>query len=239
MKRLDWSDESLLLSLFAFIHPDIPKSKSPWKDLFGGWPALTHLLIPPPSSWASIMRSFSKSWDPQEDLSEQRVLVVRALGRLNCRVEDHIGTSSLHEAVMAASPLRPDMIRALVEVGCDPNARKYGSSTALHLAADQKCLSLDVLKALLQCGADPAAKDSYDWTVLMRLAKSDATADPQVVDVLLKSGCPAACKGRYLLRDLQQNHECLLRRHKEWLQARRQIDEESSHGTSIDVDWTH
>ncbi|MYJ94635.1 MAG: hypothetical protein F4053_03295 [Proteobacteria bacterium] len=83
------------------------------------------------------------------------------------------------------SDLTPEIVRACLEAGADPNARGRIDMTPLHEAAEYNENSA-VIQALLDAGADPNARDMQDLSPLDRAASWND--NPAVLAALLDAG---------------------------------------------------
>jgi ankyrin repeat protein len=84
------------------------------------------------------------------------------MGGRVCGVEG--GEPSLIRATRGDKGENPAMVRALLDLGADPNERGREGRTALHYAA--RAGFLRTAKMLLESGADARAEDVKGWTPL-------------------------------------------------------------------------
>ena len=89
----------------------------------------------------------------------------------------------------AATHHRPEMVRAILKAGGNPNARGRNNETALMIAVSAG-RSADLIRALISGGADVNAQDRQGRTVLMYFLNRFATSsgDPEVAAMLRDSG---------------------------------------------------
>lgn len=100
--------------------------------------------------------------------------VVKTLLELGANTEIHgeVGDRPIHYAT-SSSKVSVDMIKILLEAGCDVNAKNSDQMTPLFLAClppitdDAQCL---IIEMLLKAGADPNAEDLLGWTPLHNAA---------------------------------------------------------------------
>jgi ankyrin repeat protein len=103
--------------------------------------------------------------------SDPAPLIMRAIGesktatQLTALIEanpslvtdrDSVGGTLLHHAV---SDGRPEMVRALLDHGCDPDAKGFLGITPLGMAITEN--RLDIVEILLAHSADPDAKTGF------------------------------------------------------------------------------
>ena len=80
-------------------------------------------------------------------------------GRYNINVGDNEGNMPLHTAVKEE---KLDIVKSVLEYGCDVNSRNNNRETALHLAAKRQ--KLNIMHTLLMEGANPNLQDSQNNT---------------------------------------------------------------------------
>ena len=78
------------------------------------------------------------------------------------------------------------VIKALLQAGCDANAKDSGGSTALMLAV--KSGNTNVVKLLLSKGADVNAKGDYGTTALMCAVMQTSEKALEIIKILLQAG---------------------------------------------------
>jgi ankyrin repeat protein len=94
------------------------------------------------------------SWAPVQCVRE----LVSGGADVNVQVDD--GFPAVLNAVMSGRDDRLELVRALVELGADLEARGVNGWTALHAAASMNDVAM--VQLLVQLGADPAARTGVD-----------------------------------------------------------------------------
>ena len=84
-------------------------------------------------------------------------------------------------------PERPELVRALLEAGADPNARDRSASTPLHFAA-RKGPTSETIVALLDAGASADGLDSDGMTPLDLANRNPDLADSEALWRLRETG---------------------------------------------------
>ncbi|MEM7516299.1 MAG: ankyrin repeat domain-containing protein [Planctomycetota bacterium] len=88
-----------------------------------------------------------------------------------------------------------DMVRALLELGADPNLAERGRGwTPLYFAAQSN--AFDAMRVLLEFGSDHSVVDVYRKTAL-HIATSNARGDLTGVRALLRAGADPYVEDRY------------------------------------------
>lgn len=83
---------------------------------------------------------------------------------------------------------KPEIVKALLDAGADPNAKNYNNTTALMLAAQFQPAAVLLL---LDKGADPNAQDDNGFTALMHAIMS---AQSNTIKVLIDAGADPNAK---------------------------------------------
>ena len=119
-----------------------------------------------------------------------RLLRDERVKRLNLlQAEDEIGETPLWIAV---DEKRPDVVRALLHAGADPNAENGDGKTVLHMVS-RRGHKAELFRALLRFGADPNAADKQGKTPLHLACWSRLVTN---VNVLLAAGANPGAKDK-------------------------------------------
>lgn len=85
----------------------------------------------------------------------------------NCNAADNMGNTPLHTLMTEPKPT-PEMVKALLAGGVDPNARNHNGMTALLLWNRSSDSRTDILDMLLEAGADINAVDKDGNNIIFR-----------------------------------------------------------------------
>ncbi|KAI1413183.1 ankyrin repeat-containing domain protein [Hypoxylon sp. FL1857] len=142
--------------------------------------SLFESTLPRESASEDAVREFLMSVIENNDMvSMERFIENDQLQRIKTlKFFDDDNWSALHLAVNYGSP---DILKLLLEAGCEPNVTATDMSTPLHLCYDNE--DQDILRVLVQHGASTIAQDKVLDTIWHLCAYWDST---QVLRVLLE-----------------------------------------------------
>jgi ankyrin repeat protein len=126
----------------------------------------------------------------------ERIDTLLAGRDVNLRTEEGDKWNLLHLALVSVSrPPKPEVVRYLIELGVDVNARDRRRWTPLHFAARIK--SPAVVKMLIEAGADVNAKDDEGITPLHR-GLLEHPVNVEMTEMLLAAGAKPDMLRKYV-----------------------------------------
>jgi len=88
---------------------------------------------------------------------------------------------------------KQEVVKLLIEVGADINAKDSDGDTVL-MYASQKDYYINVVKLLIKAGADVNAKNNFEETALMWASKND---NKEIVKLLIEAGADVNAKNKF------------------------------------------
>ena len=107
--------------------------------------------------------------------------------------------------VAASGNKNPEIIRTLVELGADVNAKGGGMNVLMYAARYNE--NPEIIRTLVELGADVNAKDYDGWTALMYAARDNE--NPEIIRALVELGAEDIGCSSLALAEYNNNPEVL------------------------------